>query len=35
MNYFSSTSISTLEKMIKEEKDVEIRQKLHVVWHKK
>ncbi len=35
MNYFISTSISMLKKMIKEEKDVGIRQKLLIVWHKK
>ena len=35
MNYLISINISTLKEMIKEEKDVEIRLKLLVVWHKK
>lgn len=35
MDYFASTSLSKLEKMIEEEKDAVIRQKLLVVLHKK
>ncbi len=35
MDYFVSTSLSKLERMIKEEKNAAIRQKLLVVWHKK
>jgi transposase len=35
MDYFVSTSLSKLEKMIEEEKNAVIRQKLLVVWHKK
>ena len=35
MDYFASTSLLKLEKMIKEEKDAIVRQKLLVVWHKK
>lgn len=35
MDYFVSTSLSKLEKMIEKEKDAAIRQKLLVVWHKK
>lgn len=35
MDYFVSTSLSKLEKMIEEEKNAVVRQKLLVVWHKK
>ncbi len=35
MDYFASTSLSKLEKMIGNKKDKEMRQKLLVVWHKK
>ncbi len=35
MDYFVSTSLSKLERMIEKEKDAAIRQKLLVVWHKK
>lgn len=35
MDYFASTSLSKLERMVEEEKDAGIRQKLLVVWHKK
>jgi hypothetical protein len=33
MDYFASTSLSKLEKMIDAEKDATIRQKFLVVWH--
>ncbi len=35
MDYFNSTSLSKLEKMIEKQKDAAIRQKLLVVWHTK
>lgn len=35
MDYFASTSLSKLKKMIDAEKDATIKQKLLVVWHKK
>ncbi len=35
MDYFASTSLSKLKKMIDAEKDAAMRQKLLVVWHKK
>jgi transposase len=35
MDYFVSTSLLKLERMIEEEKDAAIRQKLLVVWHTK
>ncbi|NJD76158.1 MAG: hypothetical protein FIB08_03540 [Candidatus Methanoperedens sp.] len=35
MDYFVSTSLSKLARMIEKEKDAAIRQKLLVVWHTK
>src|SRR5574341_1881299 len=35
MDYFESTRLAKLERMIEKEKDAAIRQKLLVVWHKK
>ncbi len=35
MDYFESTRLTKLERMIEKEKDTAIRQKLLVVWHKK
>ncbi len=35
MDYFASTSLSKLERMISAERDAALRQKLLVVWHKK
>ncbi len=35
MDYFASTSLSKVNKMINAEKDATIKQKLLVVWHKK